>query len=120
MHPLSSLPLDPPPAEASRFSPVRACVRVCVRNGVLTEVCCRLLHRDAEKRNHFSFMNESFSMQCNLTKFSTLSLLLMNIIVDVTYLISGIFTNFHRLLCKKRDVGRYVINHGVMKLMIIG
>jgi len=43
----------------------------------------------------------------------------MNIIVDVTYLISGIYTNFRRLLlCKKCDVGYYVINNGVMKLMI--
>ena len=30
------------------------------------------LHREAEKGNHFSFMNKSFSMQCHLTKFSTL------------------------------------------------
>ena len=37
-----------------------------------------------------SFMNKSFNMQCNLTKFSTLILLLVVIIVDVTYLISGI------------------------------
>jgi len=44
----------------------------------------------------------------------------MNIIISVTYLISGIYTNFHRLLCKKCDVGYYIINHGVAKLMIIG
>jgi len=44
----------------------------------------------------------------------------MNIIINVTYLISGIYTNFHRLLCKKCDVGYYVINRGVAKLMIIG
>ena len=36
----------------------------------------------------------------------------MNIIVDVTYLISGIYTNFHTFVCKKCDVGYYVINHG--------
>jgi len=30
------------------------------------------LHRRAEKRNHFSFMNKSLNTQCNLTKFSTL------------------------------------------------
>jgi len=29
----------------------------------------------------------------------------MNIIVDVNYLISGIYTNFRMLLCKKCDVG---------------
>jgi len=41
-------------------------------------------------------------------------LLLLNIIIDDTYLISGIYTNFHRLLCEKCDVGYYVIYHGVM------
>ena len=40
--------------------------------------------------------------------------------MDVTYLISGIYTNFRRLLCKTCDVGYYVINHGVMKVMITG
>jgi len=51
-------------------------------------------------------------MQCNLTKFSP------HIIVDVTYLISGIYTNFRSSLCKKvRRIGYYVIKHGVMKLM---
>jgi len=33
-----------------------------------------------------------------------LVLLLLMVIFDVTYLISGIYTNFHRLLCKKCDV----------------
>jgi len=42
----------------------------------------------------------------------------MNIIIDVTYLISRIYTNFNRLLCKKFDLGYYVINDGVIKLMI--
>jgi len=46
-------------------------------------------------------------------------LLLMNIIIDVTYLISRIYTNFRRLLSKKCDIRYYVINH-VMKLMITG
>jgi len=44
----------------------------------------------------------------------------MNIIIDLSYLISGTYTNFCRLLYKKCDVGCYVINHGVMKLMITG
>jgi len=44
----------------------------------------------------------------------------MKIIIDVTCLISGIYTNFCRLLCKKCDVGYYIINHDVMKLMITG
>jgi len=52
-------------------------------------------------------------------KFSII-LLLANIIIDVSYLISGTYTNFHRLLCKKCDVGYYVVNHSVMKLMITG
>ena len=34
----------------------------------------------------------------------------MNIIVDVTYLISVIYTNLRTFLCKKCDVGYYVIN----------
>jgi len=41
-------------------------------------------------------------------------LLLVTIIIDVTYLVSWIYNNFHRLLCKKCDVGYYVINQGVM------
>jgi len=44
----------------------------------------------------------------------------MNIIIDVTCLICGIYTDFHRLLCKKCDVEYYVIKHGVMKLMTAG
>jgi len=47
-----------------------------------------LCHHEAEKRNHFSFMNKSFNMQCNLQ--NLVLLLLVNIIIDVTYLISGI------------------------------
>ena len=41
-------------------------------------------------------------------------LLLVNIIIDVTYLICWIYNNFKRLLCKKCDVGYYAINRGVM------
>jgi len=37
------------------------------------------------KRNHFSFMNKSANMQCK--RRNLVRLLLMNIIVDVTYLI---------------------------------
>jgi len=33
------------------------------------------------------------------------NVMLMNIIIDVTYLICVIYTNFRRLLCKKCDVG---------------
>jgi len=55
-------------------------------------------------------MNKSFSTQCNLTKFSTF--LLMNII-DITYLISGIYikSNSRTFLCKMFDIGYYVIYH---------
>ena len=44
----------------------------------------------------------------------------MKIIIDVSYLNSGIYANFRRLLYKKCDVVYYVINHGAMKLMITG
>jgi len=44
----------------------------------------------------------------------------MNIIVDITYLISGIYTNLCTFLCKMCDVGYYVITSQVMKLMITG
>jgi len=44
---------------------------------------------------------------------------LMNIIVNVTDLISGIYTNFHTCLCKKCD-NISVVNRGIMKLMIAG
>jgi len=43
----------------------------------------------------------------------------MNIILDVTDLISGIHTNFWRLLCKNCDVGYYVVNHGVIMILTI-
>jgi len=38
----------------------------------------------------------------------------MNIIINVTYLISGIYNNFRRLLCKKCDV-----RYSVMNLMVL-
>ena len=34
----------------------------------------------------------------------------MNIIVDVTYLISVIYTNFRTFLYKKCDIGYYIID----------
>jgi len=52
-------------------------------------------------------MNKSFNTQRNFTKFSTLIPFLldgrMNSVIDVTYLISGIFTKFRRLLCNECD-----------------
>ena len=37
----------------------------------------------------------------------------MNTIINATYLISGIYTNFCTFICKKCDVGYYAINRGV-------
>jgi len=59
-------------------------------------------------------MNKSFNTQYNLTKFSTL-IISEYYIIDVTYLICGIYTNIRRLLYKKCDVGLLT-----MKLMITG
>jgi len=39
----------------------------------------------------------------------------MTIIIDVTHLISEIYTNLRIFLCKKCDVGYYVINRGVYR-----
>jgi len=50
------------------------------------------------------------NMQCNLTKFSTATYYYRCYLI-----ISGIYTNFHIFLCKKCDVGYYVINHGVYR-----
>ena len=50
-------------------------------------------------------MTKSFNMQCNLTKL--VLVFLMNIIINDTYRISGLYTNFHAFLCKKCDVGYY-------------
>jgi len=49
------------------------------------------IHREAEKRNRFSFMDKSFNMQCNLTKFSTL---IVNEYYHRRYLF--IFWNLHK------------------------
>jgi len=45
---------------------------------------------------------------------------LTNIIINVTYLIPGSYTNFRRLLCTTCDIRYYLIIHSVMKLMITG
>jgi len=52
---------------------------------------------------------------CSVIWQNLVLLLLMNIVVDVTYLIAGIYTNFCTFLCKKCDVGYYFINHGVYR-----
>jgi len=58
------------------------------------------VYREAGKRNRFSFMNKSFNVQGNLTKFSTLIVNGYDYI-NAAYFFSGIYTNFRRLLCKK-------------------
>jgi len=66
-----------------------------------------------KKETTFHLRINLFNMQCNLTKFSTLIVSVS--IMDANYLVTGMYTNFRRLLCKKCDVGYYVINHGVMR-----
>ena len=56
------------------------------------------LHLEAEKRNRFSFMNKFVNMQWNLTKL--VLLLLMNVIVNVTNCISGMYINFRTFYAK--------------------
>jgi len=83
---------------------VCACVRVYVRpraEAFSDRLAVDLYTVRQKKRNHFSFVNKSFNTQCNLTKFSRLLLLLLNIIIDITNLISGTYTDFCRLLCAK-------------------
>jgi len=59
-------------------------------------------------------MNKSFNTQCNLTKFSTL-------IVNEYYHRCLEFTQFTADYCAKSVMLRYyIINHGVIKLMISG
>ena len=43
----------------------------------------------------------------------------MNIIIDVTNLISGFCTNLRSFSCEKCDVGYYVVNHGVYTKKIV-
>ena len=75
------------------------------------------LHREAENRNHFSFTNKSFNAQCNLTKFSTLLVKLIDVIYFLEFMLisAGDVQKVGR-----RIFGPYVINHDVMKLMIAG
>ena len=68
-----------------------------------------------QKKVSTFLLSKSFNTQCNLTKCSIL------IVNEYVYcLLTGIYTNFRRLLCKKCDVRYCVINNGVMKLMITG
>ena len=61
-----------------------------------------------KKRNHFSFMN---ILLCNVIWQNLVLLLLW--ILSWNYLFNfWNLTNFHTFLCKKCDVGYYVINHG--------
>jgi len=58
---------------------------------------------DRKKEPLFSY--EEIFLKRDAIRQNLVILLLMNIIIDVTYLIYGISTNFHRLLWKKCDVG---------------
>ena len=51
------------------------------------------------KGNHFSFMNKSFNTR-NVIWQNLVVLLLMNSIIDATYSVSGISTNFHTFFAK--------------------
>jgi len=102
-------------AAALCLSSVRLCVRACrARSEAFSDPAWRpLLHRRQKKGTTFlSWLN---LLICNAIWQNLVLLLLMNIIVDVTYLISRISTNFHTFLCKKCDIGCYVINHGVFR-----
>jgi len=101
-----------------RVAVSRTLLRITMRAVSVTIYRQRKYTVRQKKRNHFSFMSKSFNMQCILTKFSTL--IVNEYYHRFTYLISGMYTNFRRLMCKKCDVGYYAINHGVMKLMITG
>ena len=68
---------------------------ICFKTNSLLYICL-FLHPEAEKRNHFSFMNKSgLNMQYSLTEFSTL-IINEYYIIDVIYVISGIYSTFHR------------------------
>ena len=54
-----------------------------------------ILHREAEKRNHFSFVNESFNTQCNLTKFSTVVVKLSSMLLAKILEFTLKFLNLH-------------------------
>jgi len=58
-----------------------------------------------------SFMNKSFNTR-NVIWQNLVVFLSVNILIDATNLISGIYTNFQTFL------KQLVVNHGVMKLMI--
>jgi len=62
-------------------------------------------------------MNKCFNI--NVILQNLVLLLLVNIIIDVTYLISGIYTNFCTFLCKNCDVGYYVISYGVYTIYCV-
>jgi len=66
------------------------------RNYVIVAVC---IHREAEKGT--TFLLRITLLTHNVIWQNLVLLLLVNIIVDVTYLISWIYINFGRLLCKK-------------------
>jgi len=71
------------------------------------------IHLEAQKGTTFLLWINL--LICSVIWQNLVLLLLVNIIVDVTYLIAGIYTNFCTFLCKKCDLGYYFINHGVYR-----
>ena len=63
-----------------------------------------IVHRETEKRNYGTFLLWIHLLIRNLIGQNLAILLLENIIIDVTCLISGIYSNFRRLLCKKCEI----------------
>jgi len=64
---------------------------ICFKTNSLLCVCL-FLHPEAEKRNHFSFMNKSLNIQYSLTEFSTLIIneyYIIDVILEFTLLSTG-------------------------------
>jgi len=96
----------------------RSCLIATYYNGYCsTAYWWAYIHSEAERRNRFLWIN----LLIRIVIWENLvPLLLMNIIIDVTFLICGIYTNFRRLLCKKCDYDITSLKHDVMKLIIPG
>ena len=73
----------------------------------------KVVHREAEKGT--TFLLRINLLICNVIWQNLVLLLLMNIIMDATYLIYGICTNLCTLLCKKCD-GYCVVNRGIYRI----
>jgi len=72
-----------------------------------------IIHCEAEKRNHFSFMNKSFYMQCNLTQIHRLQLILSLMYVKTQQFLSSTRRDAHR-----RKLVPFFLPHHVLSLNI--